>query len=79
MALIEGHTPEKKRRLAMEVPGVGEIFKSKLNGKEYELKRIADQMAVLHALDGSSQILTGEGNIHLFFETVFRDEASKIG
>jgi len=54
----------------MMIPEIGEIFRSKLTGKDYELRKITDHMAVLHSLDGLSQILTGGDNLGLFYEKI---------
>lgn len=52
----------------MNSPVIGEIFKSSLTGKVYEVRRILDQMVVLHSLNGLNQVLTAKGNLHLFYE-----------
>jgi len=37
---------------------------------DYELRKMTDYMAVLHSLDGSSQVLTWKENLNLFYEKV---------
>jgi hypothetical protein len=49
----------------------GEIFKSSLTGKAYEVRRILDRMVVLQSLDGLNQVLTEKENLNLFYEKVF--------
>ena len=61
----------------MIIQEIGEIFRSKFTGTEYELRKITDYMAVLHSLDGLSQILTWKKNLNLFYETVPNGEVSK--
>ncbi len=43
-------------------------LKSKITGKVYEVKKIANQMIVLESLNGTSQLLTELDNIALFYE-----------
>jgi len=50
------------------MPEIGEIFRSKLTGTGYELRKITDNMAVLHSSDGLSQIFTWKDNLNLFYE-----------
>jgi hypothetical protein len=59
----------------MITPVVGEIFKSSLTGKVYEVRRILDQMVVLHSLNGLNQVLTQKENLHLFYEKMSTIEA----
>lgn len=40
-------------------PKEGEIFKSNLDGAEYVVKKIVNDMVVLKSEDGKKQILTG--------------------
>jgi hypothetical protein len=47
---------------------IGDIFRRRFTGREYELRRITDHMVVLHSLDGLSQILTGKDSLDLFYE-----------
>jgi len=42
---------------------VGDTFKNALNGSEYIVKKIANEMAVLESKNGKSQILTGIENL----------------
>jgi hypothetical protein len=52
----------------MITPVIGEIFKSSLTGKAYEVRRILDHMVILHPLNGLNQILTAKENLNLFYE-----------
>jgi hypothetical protein len=52
----------------MKTPMIGEIFKSGLTGKVYEVRRILDQMVILHSLNGLNQVLTQKENLNLFYE-----------
>ena len=52
----------------MTAPALGEIFKSSLTGKVYEVERTLDQMVVLHSSNGLSQVLTAKENLNLFYE-----------
>jgi hypothetical protein len=52
----------------MFTPVIGEIFKSSLTGKVYEVRELFDQMVVLHSLIGLNQVLTTKENINLFYK-----------
>jgi len=52
----------------MITPVIGEIFKSSLTGKVYEVRRISDQMVILQSLNGLNQVLTPKVNLNLFYE-----------
>ena len=52
----------------MITPVIGEIFKSSLTGKVYEVRRISDQMVILQSLNGLNQVLTLKENLNLFYE-----------
>jgi hypothetical protein len=52
----------------MITPVIGEIFKSSLTGKAYEVIRILDQMVILNSLNGLNQVLTAKENLNLFYE-----------
>jgi hypothetical protein len=54
----------------MITPVIGEIFKSSLTGKVYEVRRIFDQMVILQSLNGLNQVLTAKENLNLFYERV---------
>ena len=56
---------------------VGEIFKSSLTGKVYEVRRILNHMVILQSLNGLNQILTAKENLSLFYEKMFRVGAVK--
>jgi len=43
-------------------------FRSKITGNVYEVKKIVNEMIVLESLNGTSQVLTEEDNIALFYE-----------
>jgi hypothetical protein len=71
----------KKWKVCEEVnsvlsPVIGEIFRSCLTGKVYQVKRICDQMVVLESLNGLNQVLTGRDHIRLFYEKVRIIEAN---
>jgi len=53
---------------SMITPVIGEIFKSSLTGKAYEVIRILDQMVILNSLNGLNQVLTAKENLNLFYE-----------
>jgi len=60
----------------MTAPAIGEIFKSSLAGKVYEVERILDQMVVLHSSNGLSQVLTEKENLNLFYKKISAIEAA---
>jgi ABC-type Na+ transport system ATPase subunit NatA len=62
---------------SMITPTIGEIFKSSLTGKVYEVRRVLDQMVVLQSFNGLNQVLTGKENLRLFYEKVFSIELKK--
>jgi hypothetical protein len=53
---------------SMITPVIGEILKSSLTGKVYEVRRILDQMVILQSLNGLNQVLTPKENLNLFYE-----------
>jgi hypothetical protein len=55
---------------SMITPVVGEIFRSSLTGKVYEVRRILVQMVILHSLNGLNQVLTAKENLNLFYEKI---------
>jgi hypothetical protein len=61
----------------MITPAIGEILRSSLTGKVYEVRRILDQMVILQSLNGMNQVLTGNENLSLFYEKVFSIELKK--
>jgi hypothetical protein len=78
----KGEEMGKKWKMCEEVNAmitltIGEIFKSSLTGKIYEVSRILDQMVVLQSLNGLNQLLTGKDNLSLFYEKVFSIELKK--
>jgi hypothetical protein len=52
----------------------GDRFKSLLTEKNYHLKLIKDYSAVLESEDGSSQVLTDEENLYLFYEKILNGD-----
>ncbi len=48
----------------------GDRFKSLLTEKQYNVKWIKDYSVILESEDGSSQVLTSEENLHLFYEKI---------
>ena len=52
----------------------GEIRRSVLTGKIYEVKTIKDRGVVLESLDGSNQVWTERGNLRLFYEKIENEE-----
>ena len=54
----------------MITPKIGGILKSSLTGEVYEIRRISDQMVILHSLNGLSQVLTAKENLNLFYENI---------
>jgi ABC-type Na+ transport system ATPase subunit NatA len=62
---------------SMITPTIGEIFRSSLTGKVYEVRRVLDQMVVLQSFNGLNQVLTGKENLRLFYEKVFSIELKK--
>ena len=47
---------------------LGEILRSSLTGKIYEIKWIKDQMIILKSIEGVNQVLTWRNNLDLFYE-----------
>jgi len=53
----------------------GNIFRSKITGNAYEVKKIVNEMVILKSLNGESQVLTELNNLVLFYEKELkRDE-----
>ncbi len=48
----------------------GDQFKSLLTERRYNVKWIKDYSVILESEDGSSQVLTSEENLHLFYERI---------
>lgn len=46
----------------------GEMLKSTLTGKVYQVKVLTDQMVVLQSLDGLTQVMTGKLSLNYFYE-----------
>jgi len=44
-------------------------FRSKITGNVYEVKKIVNNMIILESLNGTSQILTEQSNLALFYES----------
>jgi hypothetical protein len=51
-------------------PGIGEVLRSTLTGKVYEVRRILNQTVILQSLNGLNQISTPKENLNLFYEKV---------
>jgi hypothetical protein len=47
---------------------LGEILRSSVTGKVYEIKWIKDQMVILKSMEGVNQVLTWRNNLDLFYE-----------
>ncbi len=46
----------------------GEVLKSLLTGKVFQVKLLTDQMVVLQSLDGETQVMTGKVSLKYFYE-----------
>ena len=46
----------------------GEMLKSTLTGKVYQVKVLTDHMVVLQSLDGLTQVMTGKLSLNYFYE-----------
>ncbi len=46
----------------------GDLVKSALSGKIYKIKQMRDLIVTLDSLDGSSQVLTDNNYLNLFYE-----------
>ena len=57
----------------------GDRFKSHLTEKNYNVKLIRDYSVILESEDGSSQVLTNEGNLDLFYERILNGEGNTPG
>ncbi len=44
------------------------IFRSKITGNVYEVKKVVNEKILLESLNGTSQVLTELNNISLFYE-----------
>ena len=53
-------------RISLE-PIIGDIFKSILNGEEYIIKKLVQNMAVLESKNGMKQTITEVDNLTLFY------------
>ena len=47
---------------------LGEVLRSSVTGKAYEIKWIKDQMVILESMEGVNQVLTWRNNLDLFYE-----------
>jgi len=52
----------------------GDRFKSLLTEKNYNVKLVRDYSVVLESEDGSSQVLTDEENLYLFYEKILNGD-----
>ncbi len=48
-------------------PAIGEILRSILDGQEYVIKKVIQNMAVLESQNGEKQIITEVDNLRLFY------------
>jgi hypothetical protein len=46
----------------------GEVLKSLLTGKVFQVKLLTDQVVVLQSLDGQTQVMTGKISLKYFYE-----------
>ncbi len=46
----------------------GEMLRSTLTGKVYQVKVFTDQMVILQSLDGQTQVMTGKLSLNYFYE-----------
>jgi len=56
----------------MIIPAEGEVLKYRLTGNIFEIKKITKQFVILHSVDGSMQIMTGEKSLVNLFEKIPR-------
>jgi hypothetical protein len=54
----------------MDIPVEGEILKYRLTGNFFEVKKITKHFVILHSVDGSTQIMTGEKSLANSFEKI---------
>ena len=52
----------------------GDRVKSLLTEKNYNVKLVRDYSVVLESEDGSSQVLTDEENLYLFYEKILNGD-----
>ena len=55
----------------------GEMLKSLLTGKVFQVKLLTDQMAVLRSLDGETQVMTGKVSLKYFYERLAPEPAMR--
>lgn len=61
----------------MIVPEEGEILKYRVTGNLFEVKKVTNQYVILSAIDGLTQIMTGEKSVASLFEKV--TQGKRIG
>jgi hypothetical protein len=52
----------------MAIVEQGELLKSTLTGKVYQVKLFTEQMVILQSLDGLTQVMTGKLSLNYFYE-----------
>lgn len=55
---------------------LGEVLRSSLTGKVYEIKWIKDQMVILKSMEGINQVLIWMNNLDLFHEKLPKGKVS---
>jgi len=63
----------------MIIPEEGKMLKYRLNGNTFEVKKITNQFVILHSVDGSTQILTGEKSLVNSFEEIQQIDPPRVG
>ncbi len=63
----------------MIIPEEGKMLKYRINGNIFEVKKITNQFVILHSLDGSTQILTGEKSLVNSFEEIRQMSPPGVG
>jgi hypothetical protein len=63
----------------MIIPEEGKMLKYRLNGNTFEVKKITNHFVILHSVDGSTQILTGEKSLVNSFEEIQQINPPGVG
>lgn len=61
----------------MFIPAEEEVLKYRLTGENFKVKKITPQFIILFAVDGSTQIMTGQRSLIDFFEKIPEVEAPR--
>ncbi len=61
----------------MIVPEEGEVLKHRVTGNLFEVKKVTHHYVILGAIDGLTQIMTGEKSLASLFEKV--TQGSRVG